>query len=419
MSLKVSLSPAYHPQTNGECENRNRTLKSRLKLACKLENWDLFLPEAIHQMNSAKHSVTKVSPFQIETGYPGENPNDKYRTTQNRREVNLENIEEKIQNNHNKRQSDNEQIHLFKVNDLVLCKNTSPLEKIFKWIGPMRITGIRKQSLSFTLLNLESGRILTRHISHIKPFIQREENEETTVQPNAEPQNDKNNASSQKKRQRISYTITTRSIARNLNIARRTTANTPVQPTVPTTNQPSIQPTVKSTVLPTVSPTVESTILPSVQLTVQPTVQSTAKSTADTQEPSEQESTNRTNLTIDFVDNQQNEPCTTITPDSNPENETIFYDCSTPTSVNDDNQSTDSNGSEVESLTNRMDAEPKPRKLISPIVQRIEDLHDRALDKFIKDYKCNIKMPTWSTLQNKKTKKLEKINEWIRLNHPD
>jgi hypothetical protein len=106
--LKVSLSPAYHPQTNGECENRNRTLKSRLKLACKLENWDLFLPEAIHQMNSAKHSVTKVSPFQIETGYPGENPNDKYRTTQNRREVNLENIEEKIQNNHNKRQSDNE-----------------------------------------------------------------------------------------------------------------------------------------------------------------------------------------------------------------------------------------------------------------------------------------------------------------------
>jgi len=66
-----------------------------------------------------------------------------------------------------------------------------------------------------------------------------------------------------------------------------------------------------------------------------------------------------------------------------------------------------------------MDAEPKPRKLISPIVQRIVDLHDRALDKFMRDYKCNIKMPTWSALQNKKTKKLEKINEWIRLNHPD
>ena len=112
--LRVSLSPAYHPQTNGECENRNRTLKSRLKLACKLENWDLFLPEAIHQMNSAKHSVTKVSPFEIETGYPGENPNDKYRTRQNRREVNLENIEERIQNNHDKRKSDNEEIHHFK-----------------------------------------------------------------------------------------------------------------------------------------------------------------------------------------------------------------------------------------------------------------------------------------------------------------
>jgi hypothetical protein len=41
------------------------------------ENWDLHLPKIFHQMNSAKHNVTKMSPFEIETGYPGENPSDK------------------------------------------------------------------------------------------------------------------------------------------------------------------------------------------------------------------------------------------------------------------------------------------------------------------------------------------------------
>ena len=115
--LKVSLSPAYHPQTNGECENRNRTLKSRLKLICQLENWDLHLPEIIHQMNSAKHSVTKMSPFEIETGYPGENPSDKYKVTQERRDILLEDIKNRIQENHNKRRSVNEEIHEYKIND--------------------------------------------------------------------------------------------------------------------------------------------------------------------------------------------------------------------------------------------------------------------------------------------------------------
>ena len=124
--LKTSYSPAYHPQTNGECENRNRTLKSRLKLICQLENWDLYLPEVVHQMNSAKHSVTKMSPFQIETGYPGENPNDRYKVTQERHDVKLDDIKTRIQENHNKRRSENENIHDFKVNDLVLVKNTDP-----------------------------------------------------------------------------------------------------------------------------------------------------------------------------------------------------------------------------------------------------------------------------------------------------
>jgi len=72
--IRVFCSPAYHPQTNGECENRNRTIKSRLRLMSNFINWDEHLPYVIHQMNSAKHSVTKLTPFEIETGFEGENP---------------------------------------------------------------------------------------------------------------------------------------------------------------------------------------------------------------------------------------------------------------------------------------------------------------------------------------------------------
>ena len=77
--IRVYRSPAYHPQTNGECENRNRTIKSRLKLLSGFVNWDKHLPYVIHQMNSAKHSVTKLTPFEVEFGFEGESPTDSYR----------------------------------------------------------------------------------------------------------------------------------------------------------------------------------------------------------------------------------------------------------------------------------------------------------------------------------------------------
>lgn len=87
--IKIKRSPAYYPQTYGKCENRNRTIKSRLKMRCDMENWDTHLPLVLHQMNSAKHSVTLCSPFEIETGYNGQNPMDPYKTTITQTSVDL------------------------------------------------------------------------------------------------------------------------------------------------------------------------------------------------------------------------------------------------------------------------------------------------------------------------------------------
>ena len=172
-----------------------------------MENWDLHLPLVIHQMNSADHSVTKYSPFQIETGFRGENINDKYRPPQEKTMIDFKEIEECIQSNHDKRKSDNEDIHQFQVGDLVLCKNTDPLEKILKWTGPLRITKVKKQGLSFILENPRSGKELSRHISNLKPYHQRSpsdnENprEELPATPSAEAP----------KRTRAPYFIQTRS----------------------------------------------------------------------------------------------------------------------------------------------------------------------------------------------------------------
>ncbi|CAG5104848.1 Oidioi.mRNA.OKI2018_I69.chr1.g1600.t1.cds [Oikopleura dioica] len=211
--LRVRLSPAYHPQTNGEVENRNRTIKSRLKLACGMENWDAWLPTVIHQMNSAQHSVTMASPFEIETGFKGENSNDKYRQRQTRNTINFESIREKIQANHDKRRSSDEKIHEFKLNDLVLCKNVDPLEKIFKWSGPLKITAIKNQGLSFDLLNPQTGRDMTRHISHLKPFISRPEDDQPKDEKPEDQKQQTNDAKPKPRKfnRRTSYFIQTRS----------------------------------------------------------------------------------------------------------------------------------------------------------------------------------------------------------------
>ena len=66
--IQLNFAPPRHPQTNGSCENFNRTLKSRLRARCNMENWDLVLFEVLHEINSSVHCVTNMAPFTIETG---------------------------------------------------------------------------------------------------------------------------------------------------------------------------------------------------------------------------------------------------------------------------------------------------------------------------------------------------------------
>ena len=63
------ISSAYHPQTNGQRERDNRTLKDTLtKYLTDNDNWDDLLPAALFSYRTAVHSSTKVTPFQAMFG---------------------------------------------------------------------------------------------------------------------------------------------------------------------------------------------------------------------------------------------------------------------------------------------------------------------------------------------------------------
>ena len=71
LQYDVSLSTAYHPQTDGETERVNQELETYLRLftSNKPEEWSELLPLAEFAHNSATHSITQRTPFSLMMGY--------------------------------------------------------------------------------------------------------------------------------------------------------------------------------------------------------------------------------------------------------------------------------------------------------------------------------------------------------------
>jgi len=73
LGIKLRMSTAYHPQSDGEAEKANSTLETFLKAyIAQLEdpaNWDQLLPLAKFTYNAAKHKAIRMSPFEADIGY--------------------------------------------------------------------------------------------------------------------------------------------------------------------------------------------------------------------------------------------------------------------------------------------------------------------------------------------------------------
>lgn len=71
LGIKVNLSSAFHPQTNGQTERTNQTLEQYLRcFICHLQDdWVDLLPLAEFSYNNSQNASTKQSPFFANLGY--------------------------------------------------------------------------------------------------------------------------------------------------------------------------------------------------------------------------------------------------------------------------------------------------------------------------------------------------------------
>jgi hypothetical protein len=70
LGIKLAMSTAYHPQTNGLTERINQVLESYLRTftSRQQDDWDDLLPLGEFFYNNSKHLLTQQTPFMVDTG---------------------------------------------------------------------------------------------------------------------------------------------------------------------------------------------------------------------------------------------------------------------------------------------------------------------------------------------------------------
>jgi hypothetical protein len=70
LGIKLALSTAYHPQTDGQTERVNQVIEGYLCTftSRRQDNWDNLLPSGEFHYNNCVHSSTQQTPFMLDTG---------------------------------------------------------------------------------------------------------------------------------------------------------------------------------------------------------------------------------------------------------------------------------------------------------------------------------------------------------------
>ncbi|MCO5560051.1 hypothetical protein L7F22_013657 [Adiantum nelumboides] len=71
LDTNLLFNSAYHPQTDGQTERVNQTLKEMLRhyIQIRLASWEEYLPLVEFAYNNAPHLVTGMTPFQADYGH--------------------------------------------------------------------------------------------------------------------------------------------------------------------------------------------------------------------------------------------------------------------------------------------------------------------------------------------------------------
>src|SRR5436309_14593300 len=71
LKIKLDMSTAFHPQTDGSTEIANKTIIQILRnwISTKQDNWAQHLPLVAYPINISTNDTTKMSPFYIRFGH--------------------------------------------------------------------------------------------------------------------------------------------------------------------------------------------------------------------------------------------------------------------------------------------------------------------------------------------------------------
>jgi len=71
LQVKLNLSTAFHPESDGQTERVNETLEQYLRSYCSYQqdDWVSLLPFAEHAYNTSMSESTNASPFEINYGF--------------------------------------------------------------------------------------------------------------------------------------------------------------------------------------------------------------------------------------------------------------------------------------------------------------------------------------------------------------
>jgi hypothetical protein len=204
LGVKKINTSTYHPQTDGEVERFNRTLKEQLRAACGADqtDWDSHLPYIVSAYNATPHATTGDTPFYLMHGRDFMLPKDWSISAPatRRREMDTEDRRAMIRRLHamQRRVGEGLQASAAKMKErydkkvkvatveegqLVLLKNTRKPEEgqgaqlLPLWEGPFRV---EKQTgpVTFSLVHLSNNsRRELVHIDRIKPYIARADEE--------------------------------------------------------------------------------------------------------------------------------------------------------------------------------------------------------------------------------------------------
>ena len=169
-------SAPYHPQSNGQTERANQSLKARLQPRKNPHDWDLMLPEIVQQLNLAPNEQTRVSPFVVENGMVGNNP--KNPIDFNRAPpVDLVELRKRVFERQVAGKSKMVEKHArprfvpFSIGDRVWAKARGGLDR---YEGPYVITELRGRGESYVIED-ESGKSKVRRVEELKPYVSRSE----------------------------------------------------------------------------------------------------------------------------------------------------------------------------------------------------------------------------------------------------